>query len=414
MWLSIWIGRRLRLSEAGRGPSRSGVVIAISGVALAVAVMLLSIAVVVGFKQAITDKVEGFLPDVRVSPEQVFRSEAFSGYEPLDVRESQLQYVKNLIDTHLPSRAEVSLVMHRPGIIKTDADFLAVEFTAFSAEHDTVFDSSLIIEGSLPNSDNSVAISEQQAQKLGIKLGDKIYTYFISEGAVRTRRAVVMGIFRSNFGEYDQTFAYMSAQMGQKLNGVGSDGFEIRGVTDPNPLAYELQKELIEAFHSEKIPDGWNVSTIATEGASYFNWLELLDTNVVVILILMGFVSGFTLIGSIIILILERVRMIGVLKSLGATNGLLRSVFLLLGSRIVLIGIFIGNVVALGLIFAEKIWHFLPLDPSAYYLDYVPVAIKAWQILVLNLGVVTVALAVMLFPAMIIARISPANVMRYQ
>lgn len=415
MNLGFWISRHLRLSGQGQGPSRSGVVIAVGGIALAVTVMMLSIAVVVGFKQAITGKVVGFVPSVSVAPEEGYRKDPLLSGDSLDAAlAAQALYVRHLADSLAPAGARVAAVMRRPGIIKTDDDFLGVEFTAYSAEHDTVFEASMLTAGHLPHDDNEIAVSSLQAAKLGLGVGDRVYAYFIADGAVRTRRPTVTGIFRSNFGEYDKSLAYMSAGLAGSLAGVGTDGIEIRGVKDATPLAMDLQRSLIEAYHADRVIDAWGVMTIGQQGAVYFNWLELLDTNVVVILVLMGFVSGFTLISSLIILILERVRMIGILKSLGATNRQVRDVFMLLGARIVGLGLLIGNVIALGLIFAERAWHFIPLDAAAYYLDHVPVAVKLWQVAALDAGVVVAAMAVMLLPAMIISRISPSNVMRYE
>ena len=146
----------------------------------------------------------------------------------------------------------------------------------------------------------------------------------------------------------------------------------------------------------------------------YYNWLGLLDTNVVVILILMGCVSGFTLISSVFILILERVRMIGQLKSLGADNGLIRRIFVLLGGRIVLIGLLIGNLLALGLLLTQQAWHYIPLDPEAYYLSYVPVEINWLQVALVDAGVVAISALLMLIPASTVARISPAKTMRFE
>lgn len=415
MRLALWISRHLRLSDGGRGPSRSGVVIAVSGIALAVTVMLLSVAVVVGFKQAITGKVAGFMPSVSVAPEEGYRKDPLlSGDSLAAALDAQTRYVRHLMDSLSPGGAKVSAVMRRPGILKTDTDFLGVEFTAFSAEHDTLFEASLLTAGRLPREANEIALSSLQASKLGLAVGDRVYAYFISDGAVRTRRPTITGIFRSNFGEYDRSLAYMSAELAESLAGTGTDALEIRGLKDANQLAMELQRRLVDAYHSDKTIDAWGVLTIGQQGAAYFNWLELLDTNVVVILILMGFVSGFTLISSLIILILERVRMIGILKSLGATNRQVRDVFLFLGARIVFLGLLIGNAVALALVAAEHAWHFIPLDASAYYLDHVPVALKLWQVAALDAGVVVAAMAVMLLPAMIISRISPSNVMRYE
>ncbi|MDE7119988.1 MAG: ABC transporter permease [Muribaculaceae bacterium] len=419
MNLGFWISRHLKLSGQGRGPSRSGVVIAVCGIAVATAVMLLSIAVVAGFKDGIISKVAGFIPSLTVSPVDGYRQAVIGpdGAVCVDAaRADSLQklVVERLMSQALPAGARPSAVYRRPGIIKTENDFMGVEFVAFSENHNSEFEAGGIIDGHLPAAPDEIAISALQADRLGLRCGDKVYVYFVAGEAVRTRRPRIAGIFRSDFGDYDKSLAYITPALAATLRGVGVDAYEVRGLDDASTVAATLQPLLVDAYGNHLIADPWSVETVGQRAAAYFNWLDLLDTNVIVILILMGFVSGFTLISSLIILILERVRMIGVLKSLGATDSQVRGVFVMLGVRIVAMGLAIGNAVALGLIFAQRAWHFIPLDPSAYYLDHVAVDIRLWQVAALDAGVVAAAMALMLLPAMIVARISPSSVMRYE
>lgn len=146
----------------------------------------------------------------------------------------------------------------------------------------------------------------------------------------------------------------------------------------------------------------------------YFNWLSLLDTNVVVILVLMTAISSFTLIASLIILILERVNMIGTLKMLGATNSMIRRVFILLDLKVLVKGLVVGNMIALSLILLQQHLHILPLDPESYYISFVPARITLWQVLALNGAAIVVATAIMILPSMIISRLKPATILRYE
>ncbi|MBO4945039.1 MAG: FtsX-like permease family protein, partial [Muribaculaceae bacterium] len=149
-------------------------------------------------------------------------------------------------------------------------------------------------------------------------------------------------------------------------------------------------------------------------GASYYSWLDLLDTNVVVILVLMSLVAAFTLISSLFILILERVRMIGTLKSLGATNGQIRGIFIYMAEKLMLRGLLIGNLIGLGLIWIQHTTHILPLDADAYYLNHVPAEISWQAVLLLNLSVIVVSVLVLILPSHLISTLSPSESIRYE
>lgn len=409
MNVSLMISRRMRLSDNGRGPSRSGVVIAVAGISLALTVMMLSVAVVIGFKSAISAKVEGFEASLTVIP--------LDGGDKVvtDSMQSAEKVVAEALKGYSP-RPEVAAVYDRPGVLKTDTDFLGVVFRAYGPEHDYGFEESNLAEGKLPEKPTEIALSRDQAAKLGVKTGDRIFSHFISGEAVRTRRFTVSGIYASNFGEYDQSIVYATEKALRGIKDIGNDWIEVRNIPDGmiQTAADDLQYLLNMKYGNGELEKPLAVRTLWQRGAMYYNWLDMLDTNVIVILVLMGCVSGFTLISSLLILILERVRMIGILKSLGATNRQVRGVFLWLGARIVGIGLLIGNAVALSLIYAEKYLHFIPLDPKAYYLDYVPVSLSVGDFLLLNGGIFAACVILMLVPTAIISRISPASVMRYE
>lgn len=399
----------------GRGPSRSGFAVAVAGVALALAVMMLSVAVVVGFKDAIKAKVAGYEASLTIIPVEA----QYEDGEPVELdfaRDSAL--VASAVKNHRVSMDEplVARVMDRPAVLKTDSDFLGVVLRAYGARHPHGFEDSNIIEGAMPSGADEIAVSGIQASVLGLKVGDRVFCHFISSSGVKTRRYTVSGIYAGNFGEYDRNMAYAAEASLERIRDVGTDCIEVRGISpdEADDMRAPLQEELDALFSSGATSRPWVAQTIRQRGAMYYNWLELLDTNVVVILVLMGCVCGFTLISSLIILILERVRMIGILKSIGASDRQVMGVFLWLGARIVVLGLVVGNAVAGTLIAAQALWHFIPLDASSYYLDYVPVSVSAWQMAALNGGVFVLALMLMLIPAFIVRRISPSAVMRYE
>lgn len=420
MSLSGYISKRLSLRDGNRRKWPPAIVVAVAGIAVSFTVMMLSIAVVKGFKSEIKRKIMGFDAQVTVMPLAGYYGDGsatlkFDGVMKTAVEESVGEGAGK------DQRFSVSLSASQPGILKTEDNFSGVVFRGYGEGHDREFERSVLTEGELPDSTDSkgIAISEAMASKLRLAVGDRVDAYFITDGNIRPRRFDVRGIYCSNFGEYDNAVVFapygVLSRLGRFAPGEGSR-LEINGL-DENEItavAERLQSRLSAAYASGKIEESMAVSTVFSAGAIYFNWLDLLDTNVVVILILMGLVCGFTLISCVIILILQRVRMVGILKALGAGNSLIRGVFVRLGIRVTFAGLAIGNFVSLLLIWIQKSTHILPLDPASYYLSYVPVETSVADWLLLNAGVVVVAFLIMLVPTGIARRVSPVRTLRFE
>ena len=255
--------------------------------------------------------------------------------------------------------------------------------------------------------------------KLGLRPGDKVDAYFFVGETVRPRKFEITGIYRSDFGEYDNLVAYAAPSMISrmlKLSGHEGEAVEIRGLPadDIIPAAQRLQSVLSAAYAKGDIPQNMAVTSVYSSAAMYFNWLGMLDTNIVVILILMGCVSGLMLVSCVLILILQRVRMVGLLKSLGASNRQVGMIFVRLGVRVTLSGLLIGNAVALAIIGIQWRWHLLPLDPESYYLSFVPVELPFSSWAMLNSATAVMAFVIMLLPAAAVSRLSPVKVMRFE
>ncbi len=413
MNVAFFISRRLRLTPGDDRRVSTNVAIAVAGIACAVAVMLLSLGIVLGFKDAIKQKVAGFEPSLSIEPASNVRGDALM---PVALSSS----LSSAINDAVPGAKAYPAVRHA-GILKTDTDFLGVVLRSLPGNQDGEdFLRSNLVDGTLSaDSSLNVVLSSVQASKLELSVGDKVYAYFFVNDGLKARRFTVGGIFQSNFGDYDELVAYLPLQDLQSICGLqANEGLrlEIDGIPEGEIKSSSelLQRAVNKVYSNCEISEPLVVDTVLRAGAMYYNWLGLLDTNVVVILLLMGCVSGFTLMSSVFILILERVRLIGQLKSLGATDALIRHIFMLLGGRIVLIGLVIGNVIALGVLLSQQAWHYLPLDPKAYYLSYVPVTINWLHVGLLNLGVIVVSALVMLLPAAVVARISPAKTIRFE
>lgn len=407
----IFIAKKLRLAPSDGGRRSPAVSIAIWGVAIAMIVLMISMSVVLGFQKSIREKVVGFESPLTIGA----LGRYYQGEEEVVTLASPM---RDAIEEALPN-ARYSLVVKQPVVLKTEDNFAGVILTSFGAEHDFSFEQSNLVEGELPITKTDIVISNGIANKLSLSVGDKLDGCFFVGGALKLRRLTVSGIYSSNFSDYDKLTAYGNMELLQvvrRLQDNEGDLIEIQDVSleSLNDASFALRQALTKRYNSGELTSGVNVATVLDSGAIYFNWLDLLDANVVVILIIMCLVSGFTLISCVFILILQRVRMIGVLKALGATDRQMRRIFMLLGGRVVGMGLIIGNIIGLSLLAIQMKYHVIPLDPEAYFLTYVPVLLDWCQLLILNCGAIMLSALLMLLPASLVSRISPSKTIRYE
>lgn len=412
----FWLSRRLKL--AGRSKANAtGVTIAVSGVALAIIIMLSTLGVTRGFKGQITDRIMGFDGNISVLPAYDPAADSSSAHIRLD---HTLR--ARLIET-IPA-TEISLKLNQPGLIKTDTDFAGIFFVGYDSSHNHAFERQSIVEGALPdytNPDdaNKIAISRASATSLGLGLGDKVNAYFFADEAVKTRRFEVAAIYETGFSDYDKTIAFAPLRTLQRVAGIDSISGSAVNINIANREAIpdeaaRLQDRLIDMYQARQLQQLYPVDNVRHTGASFFNWLDLLDTNVVVIFILMACVAGFTLISSMFILILDRIPAIGLLRSLGATRRQIRLVFVTMAMKTVGLGMLIGNVLGLGLLLAQQRWQFLKLDPEMYYLKSVPVIISPSDVILLNLCAALAAWLILVLPSRMAATVSPATTLRFE
>ncbi len=417
MKFEFYIARRLRLKNYDNHKQNSpSISIAVIGIALAIIIMMIAIVVVLGFKHEIRDKVMGFDAQININNN--------AGYTELNN-----DYIifndtlKKIINNSIPN-IKTSLTIKQPGILKTDNDFMGIILKGMDKNYDWEFISDNLVDGSIPDynndeNNNKIIISQIISSALKLNIGDKIYAYFFDNNKIRTRRFEIVAIYETHFGEYDKLFAFTTIGTLQRLNNLDSNignSVEIRNlpISEIEDVSYNLQDSLIQACYSNQLTTLYREDTVYKSGALYFNWLDLLDTNVIVIIILMAFVSGFTLISSMFIIILERINMIGIMKSLGATNAQIRRIFIYLTERLVLKGILWGNIIALSIIFIQTKFKIIPLDPEAYYLNYVPTEINWLYILLLNIGVVIISGLILILPSHLISTISPAKTIKFE
>lgn len=414
MDVSRWISARLSLRGERRG-SGAGIGIAVAGVALCVIVMEFTLAVVVGFKDGIRDKLMGFDAEIFIEtvPGVTQGSEAY-------VQDDDL--LRNLIRAAIPE-AQIEKSVRTPGLLKTDTDFEGAMYLGIDPLGDQSFARGNLRQGVWPDwtadsTRNDIVMSRTIANALDLGIGDKVYSSYFVDDAVKIRRHRVAGIYESDFGDYDKTVVYASLPGLQGVLGMDStqcSRLDIRGISPDHITdnALKLRSALVNAYASGHLPGYLTVDTVERTGALYFNWLALLDTNVTVIFVLMLCVSGFTLVSCLFILILERVRMIGVLRALGMRSRAVRRIFILLAMRVVGIGLIIGNILGLGTLIIQQQYHIIPLDPAMYYLSYVPVHINALHMILLNIGVAVASWLILVLPSRMAASISPAESVKF-
>jgi lipoprotein-releasing system permease protein len=413
MKTEIQIANRISIG----GKNKIAAIIAVTGVTCAVAVMLLTLAVVVGFKSQIIEKLHGFNADISVLAPYSYTYGEQNKYVEVD------STVRRVVHEVLPN-AKGSLVLRQPGILKTDEDYSMLVFTGYDSNHDFSFERSNMIEGELPDyskadTKNDIVISSLTSKRLGLNVGDRVTACFFVDDKIKVRKYNVVGIFTSNFGEFDKMMCYASLSALQQLCGLDSLGgtsYEFKNLDSAtiSEKAETMQNKFIKAAQDSGAQDIFVVENITRTGMVYLNWMQLLDTNVVVIFALMCAVAGITLISSLFILILNSISTIGILRSIGATKHSVRSIFLLVAMRLVGLGMIFGNVFALALMWLQKTYHFMPLDPEMYYLTSVPVAFNWIGIILINVGVAIFAWLILVLPARFASSISPAKTMRYE
>ena len=413
MSLEYFIAKRIHFQQGKKNVSRPAVRIATIGIALGLAVMIVAVAIVIGFKREIRNKTIGFGGHI-----QITNFDNNNTYEMNPIKENNT-LIKKI--SSIDGVKHVQPFATKPGIIKTDTEFQGIVVKGIDKNFDWDFFKSNMVEGkpldlSANTASNEVVLSKYLANLLGLKLGDSFFTYFIQD-QVRARKFKITGIYSTNFVEYDKLIILADIRQVQKLNDWPTDsisGLEVL-ISDFNRID-EIVDKVYDATANQFTPDGkaYSSQTIKQINPQVFSWLDLLDMNVWVILFLMLSVSGFNMISGLLILILERTNMIGILKSLGATNWSIRKIFLYHSAFLIAKGMLWGNIIGLSLCAIQYFTGVIPLDAQAYYVATVPIAFNWLYILLLNLGTLVASFLMMVGPSYLITKISPAKIIRYE
>jgi lipoprotein-releasing system permease protein len=371
--------------------------------------MILAVAVLIGFQAEIRNKVIGFSAHIQIDN---FDSNASYETSPVSIEQS-----------FYPEMEEVEGIRHiqvfalKAGIIKTEDQLHGVVLKGIGPDYDWDFFKKNLIAGSsfqVPDSSISqeLLISGRISKKLNLKVGDDVRMYFLSgsEAQPRGRKFIVSGIYETGLEEFDEANVIGDIRHIQSLNNWDStmvSGFEVF-IDDFRKL--DAMGEMVY----QAIGYDLNAETVTDAYPQIFDWLRLMDINVVIILILMILVAGITIISTLLIMILERTNMIGILKALGIIDNDLRKLFLYLTARIIAKGMLWGNIFGIGIGLVQYYTHIIPLDEASYYISFVPVSLNIIHILLINGATFLICLMMVLIPGYIIGRITPVKAISYR
>lgn len=415
MNLPLFIATRLFRDKGDkRRVSRPAITIATAGVAIGLAVMIISVFVVLGFKHTIRNKVIGFGSHIQVTN---FVSQTASEQYPIAIGDSMLRVIGSINGVSHAER-----FAYKQGILKTDSDFLGVVLKGVGPEFDSTFIHQNLVAGSIPRfsdkeASNRIVISQSIADKLKLKCGERIFAYFIDNNGVRIRRFTIAGIYQTNLSQYDNVMVFTDLYTTVKLNGWKPDqvsGAEVK-VNDFDRVD-DIERLFVKKINrtQDQYGETYSSQTIQEISPQIFRWLDLLDMNVWIILALMTAVAGITMISGLLIIILERITMIGVLKALGARNSTIRHLFLWFATFIIGRGLLLGNLIGIGLSLVQKYFGVISLDPATYYVSTVPIEVNVPALILLNVVTLLVCVFVLIAPSFLISHIHPAKSMRYE
>ncbi len=410
----FFIARRL-ISKKEEGSSFSGPIIRISifGIALSLAIMIIAVSTVTGFKNEIRRKIIGFGSHI-----QIINYDANNSFETAPISKNQffLPLIKDI-----PGVRHIQIFATKPGIIKKGNEIQGAIAKGIGKDFDWSFFSENLVSGSIftvqeGKKTNDVVISKYFADLLQIKTGDRFAMYFIDEEP-RARSFTVSGIYRTSLMEFDKQFILVDIghlqQLNKKWDSTKITGFEI--LIDNYDVLDQVSRDVFNIAGVSFNEDGSKLRVINVKERypHIFDWLGLIDKNVLILLGLMLIVSAFNMISGLLIIILDRTSMIGILKALGMSNRGIRSVFLYQSVYLMIKGLFWGNLVGIGICMIQHYFKIITLNPESYFLDFVPVNFNLSYLVLLNVGTLILTLAVLILPSMIIARIDPSRTIRF-
>ena len=425
MNISYYISQRISKASTS-GYSGTIIKIAIATIALSIAIMILSVSVLMGFKKGITEKVFGFWGHIHVTDSKISRTfeltpilnsdaikDSISSIGYVEKRDED--YVQKIVKTQ-GGVTSINPYIMLPGIIKTQRkDLEGIILKGIDKDYKWQNFESYLKKGNFPklglDNKREILISQQTARRLKVDVGDKLNVYFVKDRDAKTKQFKISGIYRTGLEEYDVKFVFVDMSVLQDIlewdkTQIGGYEIFIDNIDDAELIA--------DYVHDEILPANLYSETIKNKFGNLFKWIELQDMNALLLLILMTIVAIINMSTAILILILERSKMIGTLKALGMGNWDIRKIFIYNALWILAMAIIIGNVMGIGIALIQKSTGLLKLDETNYYLSEVPIDFDILAIVGINVITIIVTLLVMIIPSYMVTKISPIKILRFE
>ncbi|SNR38233.1 ABC transporter permease [Lutibacter flavus] len=407
----LFLAKRIIAAKQYKSSISSPIIkIAILAIAVGMVVMMIAIATGFGLQQKIREKLSGFNGHIQITNFDNNNSEIT--LEPVSKNQEFYPEFKNVSDIK-----NVQVFATKGGIIRTETDFEGIIFKGVAKDYDWTFFEEYLVEGKIPDFygevSNDVLISKEISNRLNINLGDKFNILFVKENPSKApwiRVVKVVGVYNSGFQEFDENFVIADIRHIQKMNRWTEDevgGFEvlINDFKDIKIKSDEVYTQTASTLNSQSIMDKY---------PGIFEWISLFDNNIYLIIVIMILVAGINMITALLVLILERTQMIGILKALGSNNVSIRKVFLYNAAYLVLKGLFWGNLIGLTILFIQKYFGVITLNPETYYVSEAPVYLDFWYIILLNIGTLLLCLIMLIIPTLIISKIDPVKSIKFE
>lgn len=408
MNLEYFLAKRLIAGKDNKSTISAPIIkIAISAIAIGMIMMIVSVATGIGLQQKIREKISAFNGHIIISNYDNNNSESTL----IPISKNQEFYPKF---TSIPQVQHIQAVATKAGIIRTETAFEGIIFKGLGSDYRWDNIKEYIVQGRIPGLNGvlneEVVISQFLANRLLLKVNDKVTTYFMKEGGYNLRNFKIVGIFNSGFQEFDATFILGDLRHIQRINKWSPDqvgAFEVF-VSDFKQID-QVGEQVYQQTNSTL-----DTKTITEKYSYIFEWLKLFDFNIIIILAVMILVATINMVVALLVLILERTQMIGILKALGANNWSVRKVFLYNALYLIFKGLLWGNGIGIAIVLLQQQFGIISLNPENYYVNQAPVLLSLTHVLALNLLTVTVCFLVLLIPSYIITRISPVKAIRFE
>ncbi|MBS9774256.1 MAG: ABC transporter permease [Tenacibaculum sp.] len=410
MNFELFIAKRIIAGKEHKSSISSPIIkIAIVAITLGIAIMLISVSIFSGFQKKIRDKISGFKGHIQITNYDNNNSDVST--ISIDKNQDFYPNFKNI-----KGIKNIQIYANKGGIIRTKESFEGVILKGVSTDYDFSFFKEYLIKGRLPNfnekRNREILISETIANRLNLKLGDTAQALFNTahtKNKFKIRKPIIVGIYNTGFDQFDKTFLLGDIREVQKINGWKNNeigGFEVL-INDFN----QIHNKGNEVY--KNIASNLNSQTVIDNHPAIFEWINLLDNNVWFIIAIMIIVAGINMITALLVLILERVQMIGILKALGGQNNSIRKIFLYNASYLILKGLFYGNIIGITLLLIQKYGKIISLNPETYYVSTVPVDFNILVIILLNIGTLLLCIIMLIIPSMLVSKIIPSKSIKF-